>query len=184
VVADAYGLDRSKYKNLLSSFPHRSNPAAPYACLEAFDELREIGIDDFICKHYPYWDIPLNEDLPKPVMELAITGQAATGLGPLFDGASAEALVQAQPTIRVAASTAIAPTRPTMPTAISTNTIDAFTTIADLLRSRGVITSSDAQQATGLDATSVRPYLQQLVQQCLALTEGQRRGMRYRRVDG
>jgi predicted ArsR family transcriptional regulator len=53
-----------------------------------------------------------------------------------------------------------------------------------LLRSRGVITSSDAQQATGLDAAGVRPHLQQLVQQGLAVTEGQRRGMRYRRLDG
>ena len=184
VVADAYGLDRSKYENLLSGFAHRSNPAAPYACLEAFDELREIGVDDFICKRDPYWDIPLNKNLPKPVIDLAIPGQTATCLGPLFDGAPAEALMHAQPPIRASSTTAVLPRQQRVSATPSPSSNGAFTTITELLRSRGVITSSDAQQATGLDAAGVRPYLQQLVQQGLAVTEGQRRGMRYRRVDG
>ena len=74
--------------------------------------------------------------------------------------------------------------QPTVSAAPTRSANGAFTTIAELLCSRGVIASSDAQQATGLDAAGVRPHLKQLVQQGLAVTEGQRRGMRYRRVDG
>ena len=37
-----------------------------------FDELKAIGLDAFTKKHDPYWDIPLNENLPQPVIELSI----------------------------------------------------------------------------------------------------------------
>jgi predicted ArsR family transcriptional regulator len=77
------------------------------------------------------------------------------------------------------AQPAPAPVPPVRPTGNG-----AFATIAELLRGHVVITSSDAQQATGLDAAGVRPHLQRLVSEGLAVTEGQRRGMRYRRVDG
>jgi hypothetical protein len=46
-----------------------------------------------------------------------------------------------------------------------------------------VISSRDAQEATGLDAGGVRPHLKRLVEEGRAVTEGRRRGMKYRRTD-
>ena len=57
-----------------------------------------------------------------------------------------------------------------------------FQTIVSLLDERGMITSRDAQEATGLDAAGVRLYLRRLVDEGLAVTEGQRRGTKYRRA--
>jgi hypothetical protein len=187
LIAGSFGLCRDEYEKILSTFGHKSYPRAPFLCLDAFDDLQEIGVEEFARKHDPYWDIPLVENLPQPGISLPIpgkAGRAGLSFGPLFDEPSADVVVQAQAPFRDAAFTAVAPTRLAVVAAASTSTNGAFTTIAELLRSRGVITSSDAQQATGLDATGVRPHLQQLVQQGLAVTEGQRRGMRYRRVDG
>lgn len=70
VVADAYGLDRAQYEHVLASFSHTSYLKAPELCLAAFDELRSIGLDAFVKKHDPYWDIPLVTSLPKPVIDL------------------------------------------------------------------------------------------------------------------
>ena len=154
-------------------------------CLDAFDELSDIGFKAFARKHDPYWDIPLNEDLPQPVLDVEIPGRdgmGQAGLGPLFESPSAAAS-----SAEIAASTAHTVTAKPAPTpAPSVRPLGngAFTTIAELLRRRGVITSSDAQQATGLDAAGVRPHLQRLVSEGLAVTEGQRRGMKYRRADG
>lgn len=53
---------------------------------------------------------------------------------------------------------------------------------ARLLDERGVITSGEAQQVTGLDAAGVRPHLKRLVDEGRAITEGQRRGGTYRRT--
>ena len=184
LVADAFGLNRQQYEQLLASFSHSSFPKGPFLCLDAFDELQEIGIESFTKKNDPYWDMPLNENLPHPVIDLAFPGKEAASLGPLFDGAAAESIGLAQAPVRAALSTATLPNQHTGSAIPSPSANSAFTTIAELLRSRGVITSSDAQQATGLDAAGVRPHLQQLVQQGLAVTEGQRRGMRYRRLDG
>jgi len=187
VVADLYGVGRSEYERILSCFSHRSYPKAPFLCLDAFDDLQEIGIEEFARKHDPYWEIDLNENLPKPAIDLPNLGKAGIAglsLGPLFDLSSTDAVAEAKPTIRTSLLTAAPPTQhkgSATPFPIANG---AFTTIAELIRSQGVITSSDAQQATGLDAAGVRPHLQQLVQQGLAVTEGQRRGMRYRRVDG
>ena len=89
VVADAYGLDREQYAHVLSTFSHRSYPKAPELCLAAFDELKTVGLDAFTKKHDPYWDIPLNESLPKPVIDLPVPAEhksAHSSLGPLFDG--------------------------------------------------------------------------------------------------
>ncbi len=72
VVADAYGLTRSQYAHVLSTFSHKSYPKAPNLCLAAFDELKEIGLDAFTRRHDPYHDLPLNEDLPKPVIDIPI----------------------------------------------------------------------------------------------------------------
>ena len=178
-------MDRDRYERMLSLFAHRSFPESLYMCLEAFDELIDIGLEAFIKRHDSYWDIPLNENLPRPIQELGISdgiGMAEASMGPLFASSS----VAASPAESLQANAppyAGRPSRTPSPT-YRTFSNGVFTTIADLLRTRGVITSSDAQQATGLDAAGVRPYLQQLVQQGLAVTEGQRRGMRYRRVDG
>ena len=70
VVADAYGLSRDQYCHVLSTFTHASYPKAPDLCLAMFDELRATGSDAFTKKHDPYWDIPVNENLPEPVINL------------------------------------------------------------------------------------------------------------------
>ena len=72
VVADAYGLSRDQYEHVLSTFSHASYPKAPELCLAKFDELKRLGLDAFTRKHDPYHDIPLNENLPQPVIDLPI----------------------------------------------------------------------------------------------------------------
>jgi hypothetical protein len=86
VVADAYGLNRDQYTHVLSTFKHTSYPKAPELCLARFDELKAIGLDAFAKKHDPYWDIPLNENLPRPVIELSIPdGESAPVQGEKFE---------------------------------------------------------------------------------------------------
>ncbi len=75
VVADAYGLSRDHYAHVLSTFSHASYKKAPELCLARFDELKSIGLDAFTKKHDPYWDIPLNESLPQPVIDLPGLGE-------------------------------------------------------------------------------------------------------------
>ena len=70
VVAQAYGLSREQYAHVLSTFSHKSYPSAPKVCLAKFDELIEMGLEAFTRKYDPYWDVPLVESLPKPVIEL------------------------------------------------------------------------------------------------------------------
>ena len=70
MVADAYGLSREQYAHVLSTFSHRSYPRAPELCLACYDELKAIGVEAFTRKYDPYWDIPLNENLPEPVIDL------------------------------------------------------------------------------------------------------------------
>jgi hypothetical protein len=82
VVADAYGLSRDQYAHVLSTFSHASYRQAPELCLARFDELKQIGLEKFTRKHDPYWDIPLNENLPQPVIDLPVPPEAggrATG---------------------------------------------------------------------------------------------------------
>ena len=69
--ADAYEINRNQYEHILSSFSHSSYPDAPNLCLARFDELKIIGLEAFTKKYDPYWDIPLNKNLPQPVIELA-----------------------------------------------------------------------------------------------------------------
>lgn len=73
VVADAYGLSRDQYAHVLSTFSHTSYPRAPVLCLAKFDELKQIGLEAFTKKYDPYWDIPLNENLPQPVIDLPVS---------------------------------------------------------------------------------------------------------------
>jgi hypothetical protein len=75
VVADAYGLSRDHYEHVLSTFSHASYKNAPKLCLARFDELKKIGLEAFTRKYDPYWDIPLNENLPEPVIDLSIPGE-------------------------------------------------------------------------------------------------------------
>jgi hypothetical protein len=182
VVADAYGLSRERYAYVLSTFSHTSYPKAPDLCLAAFDELKSIGLDAFTRKHDPYWDIPLNENLPQPVIDLPMpTAAPAVDAGPLF----------AQPQFRggaeltsagdlaLAAEGGPPPRRSTpgrRPAALDEATFDR---LRDLFAERHVLTSADAQQATGLDAAAVRPYLERLVADGLAVREGAARGTRY-----
>lgn len=72
VVADAYGLNREQYAHVLSTFSHASYRRAPELCLAKFDELKEIGLDAFTKKYDPYWNVPLNENLPQPVIDLPV----------------------------------------------------------------------------------------------------------------
>lgn len=72
VVAHAVGLDHEQYRHVLAAFSHRSYPQSPNLCLTAFDELQEIGLEAFCRKHDPYWDVPLNDSLPQPFINLPI----------------------------------------------------------------------------------------------------------------
>jgi hypothetical protein len=79
-----------QYAHVLSTFSHSSYKDAPHQCLAAFADLQSIGLEAFTQKHDPYWDIPLNENLPQPVIDLPIPA-AAPGespgphIGELFD---------------------------------------------------------------------------------------------------
>jgi len=73
VVAQAYGLSREQYAHVLSGFSHSSYPDAPQLCLGAFDELGRIGLEAFCREHDPYADMPLNDALPQPVIDLSAT---------------------------------------------------------------------------------------------------------------
>ena len=54
VTAAAYGLDRVGYERILSSFSHRSFPAAPDWCLAAYDRLASIGPARFQKENDPF----------------------------------------------------------------------------------------------------------------------------------
>jgi len=79
VVADAYGLNREQYEHILKSFDRASGPN-PFTenYLEKYDELKKFGIEKFTKKYDPYWDIPLNEELPKPVIEIPLPKEEKT----------------------------------------------------------------------------------------------------------
>jgi hypothetical protein len=174
VVADAYGLDRAQYAHVLSTFSHRSYPKAPELCRIAFDELKTIGLEAFTRKHDPYWDIPLNESLPKPVIDLPIPATdkpAQNSLGPMFDWM--EDVDKSQPAR--ASVKAAPPTR-------HSNAGGAYDAIVRLLGERGIITSRDAQDFTGLDAAGVRPHLKRLIDEGIVVVEGRLRGTKYRKI--
>ena len=56
---------------------------------------------------------------------------------------------------------------------------DDLARLTALLRERGSLSSSEAQAATSLDPATLRGQFKTLIDQGLARTEGQRRGMRY-----
>jgi hypothetical protein len=79
VVARAYGLSGEQYAHVLSTFKHTSYPKASELCMAMFDDLNSIGLEAFTKKHDPYWDIPLNENLPQPVIDLPVPKMAGNG---------------------------------------------------------------------------------------------------------
>lgn len=235
VVADAYGLSRGQYAHVLSTFSHKSYPKAPDLCLITFDELKAIGLEAFTRKHDPYWDIPLNEDLPQPVIDLPIPADAesaaagGTQVGLDLIGGSSQPRRKSRrdrstprtadrPAARESAaaapsdlSGAIAGALPLATETparsaehLSTGSLGnsgtagrrsrpaersasdgglapaAFERVKALLAERQVITSADVQYILATDAAGARPYLQALVTEGLAVTEGQRRGTKYR----
>jgi hypothetical protein len=167
-VAAAYGLSRKQYKHVLSTFNHSSYPKAPQLCLTAFDELKKIGLEKFCKKHDPYWDIPLNEDLPKPVIDLPIPDGAdddGDGHGPLFNQPGAEA--KPKRAAKKMSSDNGAP---------DPGKLAAARTFLELKK---VVTAKDVESHLGLDAAGTRAILKHLIESGIAVAEGKSRSMRY-----
>ncbi len=156
VVAQAYDLNREQYAHVLSTFSHRSYPRAPELCLARFDELQAIGLEAFTHKYDPYWDIPLNENLPEPVIDLPLPEQPEEERTP----ARRQNHLFATP---------------------GEFDRETYELIKLLLEDKGAITSADARDLTGLDAAALRPYFHKLTADGLAATEGRGRGVKYRR---
>ncbi|HNU00922.1 MAG TPA: N-6 DNA methylase [Acidobacteriota bacterium] len=153
-VADAYGLDRNQYDYILHSFSHASYPQALRACLEKFDELKAIGHSAFIQKYDPYWDIPLNENLPHPVLDYpCLSPHRVSEPQKLFQFVDQEESSGAEDS--------------------------SLHTLLTLLKQKGVINSADAQATLNLSAAEVRPLLRRLVNEGWAVIDGQKRGTRY-----
>jgi hypothetical protein len=197
VVAQAYGLTRAQYAHLLSTFSHKSYPKAPERCLTAFDELTDLGLEAFTRKHDPYWDIPLNERLPQPVIDLPGLEGLAKGQGKgKGDEREAEqesrgftlAPTTEKPRRRVVPTAPVRPPAPVTGDLFAGRPVDlrgpveAWDTLRRLLDQRGVLTSADAQAATGQDAATLRPLLKRLVEEGLARVEGVTKGTRYVRM--
>lgn len=71
IIAQTYGLNREQYVHILRSFDRASGPNPHTArCLAKWDELHHLGLEAFTRQYDPYWDVPLVELLPKPVIEL------------------------------------------------------------------------------------------------------------------
>lgn len=190
VVADSYGMTRDEYQYVLSTFSHASQPDAPQLCIARFDELNDIGLEEFARKYDPYNDIPLNDNLPKPVIDLPIPGQEnvepnaeghweersgqVTFLcpGPLFD----EPVNRPDAADCAGARNADGAAR---------QNGDQMQQLQALITERGMIASSDAREHLNVDAATARTLLQQLVAEGFAVQEGRGRGTRYvRREDG
>jgi hypothetical protein len=102
VVAGAYGLSRDQYAHVLASFSHKSYPKAPELCLAAFDDLQASGLEAFTRQNDPYWDVPLVETLPKPVIDLPVPALPTEGAQPAA-GAARKPAVAAEAEESVAA---------------------------------------------------------------------------------
>ena len=189
VVADAYGLSRDQYGHVLSTFSHKSYPNAPDLCLAAFDELKAIGLEAFTKKHDPYWDIPLNENLPEPVIDLPIPDEARAagaagsrdrkgqttflGPGPLYAQADAQ-----EPGPQPAQTPRRRGRKPKADAPEATE--HDYQELLAALRNRGELTSADAQKLLNHPAATLRPLLKRLVEKGHAVKEGKGRGTVYR----
>lgn len=181
VVADAYGLSREQYAHVLSTFSHSSYPRAPELCLAAFDELRQIGLEEFCKRHDPYWDIPLNENLPQPVIDLPIPEAPSTqdDGGPLFRGADG-----ATPTARTPSRQATSQPRtrrPRQPRGAGPAAPDPgrVASIRTLLELRRELTTTQAGQELNMTTTEARNLLNHLVDLNQATKQGTGRGTTY-----
>ncbi|RMF01042.1 MAG: hypothetical protein D6773_10585, partial [Alphaproteobacteria bacterium] len=144
--------------------------------------------------HDPYWDIPLNENLPEPVIDLPLPDDQEEGgadgvdahlweerdgqlslepPGEIFDAgarrSAAPAAVEGRRAGRRSRSR-----RPAAPAAP-----EGYDELAAHLRNQGRITSADAQDLLGLSAAEVRPILKSLVDNGLAEKAGRGRGTTY-----
>jgi hypothetical protein len=73
LVANCYGLSKEQYTIVLESFDRASGKNIyKDNCLEKYAELIKIGTEAYIKNYDPYWDVPLNENLPEPVIEIPI----------------------------------------------------------------------------------------------------------------
>jgi hypothetical protein len=82
VVADAYGLNRSEYQRIMTSFSHKSFKLAPEWCIASFDELAAKGLEVFCRDNDPYDGVLLVDKLAQPV--IVVEGErpvAQTNLG-------------------------------------------------------------------------------------------------------
>lgn len=170
VVANAYGLSREQYAHVLSTFSHKAYPEALNLCLAASDELEVLGLDAFSRKYDPYSDIGLNQDLAKPAVDLP----QLNGSDPAVEEDGQLLLLAGEDSLGASASCQ----KPEQG-----HSRDIFGLVSALLETRGEITSRHAQDLTGLDANAVRPYLERLVEEGLAVKEGQRRGTKYRKAE-
>jgi hypothetical protein len=138
-------------------------------------------------RHDPYWDIPLNEALPKPVIDLPLPAAKETPAAPSFFDRQGQGTLFAPSFGPLFENIPHPDDTPSPPHpraechATSWND-DTYPLIVRLLDERGVIASADAQDRTGLDAAAVRPYLQRLINDGKATLEGQRRGAKYRKI--
>lgn len=70
VIAHQYGLSRSQYEYLLSTFNHSANPEMPKKCLSNYDEYLIIKKVAYLTKHDRYSDIPLKREQSIPAVDL------------------------------------------------------------------------------------------------------------------
>jgi hypothetical protein len=200
VVADAYGLSREQYAHVLSTFSHKSYPKAPQLCLAAFDELNAIGAGAFCKKHDPYWDIPLNENLPKPVIDLPMPSADGTGGGDaprgrgrkrggtpaadpgpaLWEQTDGQLTLESPGPIFDAGSAAPAPAAKRSSVPDSVSLAGKVMAVKTLLGLRGVITNAEVQEHLNCDPATARAVLKQLVESGAAVVEGKAKGTKYR----
>lgn len=187
VVADAYGLTRDQYQHVLSSFSHTSYPKAPELCLAAFDELKKLGLEKFTKKHDPYWDVPLNEALPKPVIDLPIPEGAAEQ--PAKRGQKGKRAKKESGQLRLL-NFAVEEDPEALPRAAEKRgqylaakkagaLPEPYEQLVKLLREKGSLTVAEAQAHLGLSVKKVEDLLVQVVEAGVARVEGQPRSQKY-----
>jgi hypothetical protein len=161
VVANKYGLSRTQYEHVLGAFSHKSYSLAATACLTKFDELMDIGIEAYVRKYDPYCDIPLNENLPEPVINIPISvptrrdGQHSLSFA---DGSTA-------PHIGRQSMLGI--------------TDELYQKLCELITDKRQITNADVQSTLGCTAVQARTMLKRLVEENCAVVEGRGRSTRY-----
>jgi hypothetical protein len=172
VVAEAYGLSREQYAHVLSTFSHRSYPRAPEICLMRFDELKAIGLEAFTRQYDPYWDMPLNENHPEPVIDLPCLESADAEGGSTNDQMQQLSWLPHEPAPGRRQTARPAPASRQSASKARERDDESYELMKLLLEEEEVITSTDAQDLTGLDTAEVG----------LAIREGQGRGTKYRRT--